>query len=202
MAGKKKSVGEENKTPAKAPATKVKKTGAKVPDPPAAQPKPEKKSNKRKSHVTRPTAAEKALIIERRILVYELKKAGHTFRQIAEHLKTKSEFKRGITVGSVHNDFQEELAERRKELTDCVDTYRQMALDELNDLRRAVLPRARREGLPEDVTSILNIQKREDAIMQYSKGQQSDAQLKDALIKFVGFDPEEELHHATNDKGD
>ena len=86
---------EKTPAPAKVSRKSVKKDSAKL--------KPKQKTP-RKPHQTRPTRQEEAEIIERRYLVWDLFRAGASYRQISTHLIDKGI--KTASVGTVFSDVQ------------------------------------------------------------------------------------------------
>jgi hypothetical protein len=159
-------------------------------------PAPKKKSARKgkspvtpaKSKANRPTTQEKAQIVDRRILVFELVKSGVSYRKISEHLKEKKI--KGHSIATISDDFNEELANRRDHILGRnVEDYLVLALETSFDMLSSVVSRARKFGKKEDVDTVRNLWKDIDRYVQFSKAQKSELNANDALAKLLGIEP-------------
>lgn len=178
------------KLPAKAVKATGKKTKQRVTKPTADAPPGKKKSKrKRKSHATRPTAQEEIEILERQELVYELRKTGVSFRKIAKHLSDKGV--KNASTTTVHRDFTEYLDKKREAIAIGVSDMVDMAVENLEELQMAILPRARKYGKKDDILAYIALDKRRDEYLSLSKAQQSENNVRSNLAKLLGIAPED-----------
>lgn len=138
--------------------TAVRANATKNPAKTKKQFKPRKKSEKKPVEISAEEAAkideEKARIISRRHLVFELKKAGASYRQISEHLKAKNI--EGASVGQVHADYQFMLREASENLALSVEEYIEAEISLLDEIQFSFYQDIKRD-------SNLNLPDRKDA---------------------------------------
>ncbi len=147
-----------------------------------------KRKRGRQKQANRPTPKEEIMILERQELVYELRKTGFSFRRISAHL-TKKGYK--ASPATVFFDFKAYMDRKRETLTLNVSEMFDMAVENLDDLKAAVLPRALKYGKKDDVMSYLAIDKRQDDYLGLSKDKQSEIRARHALAQLIGVDPEQ-----------
>lgn len=184
---------DKSTTTAKKSPVKAKQKPAKAgPEVPPGKKTPAK--GKRNSHATRPTAAEKAKILERQTLTYHLRK-HYSVRKVVEHLKSK-----GIetSVGTVQRDWEATLKMRREELEHNVTDWITLELDSLQDAQAQVEIRIRKFGKAEDVKALIAIQQQRDRYLNLSKAQQSENNVRSNLAALLGV-PVEELPDVGSD---
>lgn len=154
-------------------------------------------------HAKRPTAAEQALIDERRQFVWGLYRRRINEIKITQHLIGKREHigfrdlkdkvnAAGFTacLGTVHADIEFMRKERKERLAIDNDTQFAIDLDRLDDMQAAIASRVEKHAKPDDIKTELAIMDRRDRYLGISKGQQSENALHDKLTKLLGFDPE------------
>jgi hypothetical protein len=143
---------------------------------------------KRHPKAKRPTQAEMLLIEERQNLVFELVKAGTSFRKISAHLKSKGY---PASVGTVHADLQAVLARGQSELDIDVSQWLKIELGTLGELQSTFFVEALKNKDPEAASVVLRILRERDRYLGISKAQQSDSDAAAALAKLLGVDPED-----------
>jgi len=144
--------------------------------------------NGRHKQAKRPNKSEAAIIAERRALVWGLTKAKKSVRQISKYLKTKG-FR--ASLGTIQDDRDWLFENAKKELLVDVSEELLLALGVLDDLQGTMYTKAIRDEDKDASAEVRSIMKERDRLINYSKAQQADLEMKNKLIEFLGFDPEE-----------
>lgn len=90
-------------------------------------------------------------LLERRQMVWDLRVAGATYRQIAEKLK--------VSHVTVHKDCMITMAERQAQMAELIDGYVAMENERLDALLLGLWPAARK-GDPESVRAAVRVMER------------------------------------------
>jgi hypothetical protein len=98
----------------------------------------------RKPHQTRPTPEEEIAIMDRRYFIWDLYKAGVSFRQIQEHLKSKGY--EGTSLGTIHADLQIVLNMQHEDLGLSVKQHIENEVAIINDVHTPFYTILKRNG--------------------------------------------------------
>ncbi len=162
-----------------------------APDKPAPVPR---KKRERKAHATRPTPEEEVKINERRFLVWDLYKAGASYRAISEHLKAKGE--KHHSVGTVHSDLQFCLNLQHNELELDVKDHIENEVAVLRDVRLNFFPVMKDPKMPYDIrlnagTMVINTVKEIARLRNLYKPLKMMLSPDDELAKILGISPDQ-----------
>lgn len=148
---------------------------------------------RKRKKANRPTRAEQTKILERRYLVWELYKAGASFRSISEHLNAK-DFK--ASVGTVHADLKFCLALQHNELELDVKDHIANEVAVLDEIRFTFFPimkDSRKYTLDERVAAggqVFNTVKEKAKLLGLYKPPKMNVSIDDELAKILGIAPD------------
>jgi hypothetical protein len=127
--------------------------------------------------------------LNRQFEVLDLYDSGLSVRRIAAHLEKTGE--KHCSIGTVFSDIQEALKFGREKLRLRGENLLESQLRILDKMQTAVYPRAVRRGYPADISSMLDIMRQRDKMLNISKSEKSKTSAREALAKLLGKSPEE-----------
>ena len=186
----------QKKTPDRQPPETRQKTAGKAPGktPRDKQSALKKTKPKKKPHETRPTAREAVEIEARRYLVWDLYKAGASYRQISEHLKSKQI--KGASIGSVFADLQYCLALQHDDLELSVREHIENEIAVINDVQFNFYPLMQNSKFEFDLRAeaagvVLSCVKERAKLRNLYKAKEVKLNVDDELARLLGLNPEE-----------
>jgi hypothetical protein len=132
--------------------------------------------------------------MERRYLVWDLRKSGASIRQIAEHLKSRG--MENVSLGTVHSDLQFVLNLQHTDLELSVKDHIENEIAIVDDVQFSFYSVMRSQQMPLDArldagAMVLNCVKERSKLRNLYKPKEIKLNLDDELAKLIGWDPAE-----------
>lgn len=143
--------------------------------------------NGRHRQAKRPNQSEAAIIAERRSLVWGLTKAKKSVRVIGKYLRDKG-FR--ASKSTVQDDREWCFENAKSELLIDVSQELLLALGVLDDLQGTMYTKALRDEDKDAAAEVRMIIKERDRLVNFSKTNQADLEMKQKLTELLGYDPE------------
>ncbi len=145
----------------------------------------------RNSKAKRPTPEEKLKILERRILVTDLRRSGASIRQIAKHLD--------CSTGTVFSDLEAGLALLDETLVKNTELLAAAELDRIDDWEFTIYPKFKGtkgytptiEELDRLLGKLIALQNQRDKYLRVTKPKEIKLTTKAELARALGLDEEE-----------
>lgn len=160
---------------------------------------PPKKTRKKRAHATRPTPAEIPLIIQRQNLVWDLRGAKVSFRQIVRHLETLTDQKTGkpkfakigVSLTTVFEDYSGLLDLQYKNQQLTVEQYVEAEINTLDGVEFEAQRNYQKSGGKEYGDLIVTCVKERAKLRNLYKPRKIEIDARGALARLLGISVEE-----------